>query len=407
MSDANEHGSLRQYYSNKKIQVAFRNLTQHDELRKFANEREEFLTRKLGLPCTYFSGKTVLEFGPGSGENSICFALHGAFLTLVEPDPKSHNQIKSYFINNGLNESLINLSSESLENFSSTELFDFVDAEGFVASIQPPDKWLKVVNNLLKPNGLLLISYFEKHGSFSERFLNILVNILLFHMSRKNKKNTRHIDVTRNLMKFKWGSVGSLRSFDTWYLDHIVNPFAKLNFNLDASDLLGIAAQYGFHAQSSCPNYLDQITVGWYKEFLSQSDQIKSSKEFIFRNCLSFMLGEKIFFTGDARQLEEFYALIVKMLNDLEPFENEEIPENSEALIINLKNIISYLKQNRHDFYADDLPNVLYGLQLLVESIEIAVSGDQDSLENLLVDNCWFNRFWGSPVHYLLLRKVA
>ena len=115
----------------------------------------------------------------------------------------------------------------------------------------------------------------------------------------------------------------------------------------------------------------------------------------------------KVFFTGDARQLEEFYALIVKMLKDLEPFENEEIPENPEALIINLKNIISYLKQNRHDFYADDLPNVLYGLQLLVESIEIAVSGDQDSLENLLVDNWWFNRFWGSPVHYLLLRKVA
>ena len=62
------------------------------------------------------------------------------------------------------------------------------------------------------------------------------------------------------------------------------------------------------------------------------------------------MVGEKVFFTGDARELKEFYTLIEKMLRDLGPFEDEDISENSEIMISNLKAIIGYIKKNGHNF---------------------------------------------------------
>ena len=97
-------------------------------------------------------------------------------------------------------------------------------------------------------------------------------------------------------MKNKWPKNHLSRSIDTWYYDHLINPYAGIDWQIDSTRLIIEAAKYGFILQSSCPNYIDKTEVKWYRSFENSKDLALNSKEFIFRNSLSIMFGGKIFF---------------------------------------------------------------------------------------------------------------
>lgn len=60
--------------------------------------RRESLYRSLGLPSTFFRDHTVLEVGPGSGQNSLHIASSmPSSLTLVEPNKSGVIQIEKSF----------------------------------------------------------------------------------------------------------------------------------------------------------------------------------------------------------------------------------------------------------------------------------------------------------------------
>ena len=399
--------NLLNYYQKNNLQVAFRKLDVVDRFNKYQTDREEFLNRKLGLPSSYFLDKNVVEFGPGSGENSMCFALQGASMSLVEPNLSSHSQIIKYFEQYKLRDRLVDLHCGNMESFKSDKSFDFVDAEGFVATIQPSATWLKVANRLLNKNGLMLVSYFERHGSFFERFINALAHVMIVSTHDKKKLPLTHIDMVLRLMKHKWEATRSLRSIETWYYDHISNPYAMRSFQIDAPQLIEDAAKFGFTLQSSCPNYCDNISVGWYKSILPEDVRIMENKEFIYRNSLSFMLGEKIFFTGEACELKKFYMLVLDVLDQLNEVENGACKEAVETLCIRLKTLVSFIEKNSNCFFSNDKVSIINGLSTIVECFELGIHGNLNSLDALLEGNAWYNKFWGTPVHFCLFRKIS
>lgn len=60
--------------------------------------RRELLYRSLGLPSTFFRNRSVLEVGPGSGQNSLHVASSlPSSLTLVEPNKAGVIQIEKSF----------------------------------------------------------------------------------------------------------------------------------------------------------------------------------------------------------------------------------------------------------------------------------------------------------------------
>ena len=76
-------------------------------------------------------------------ENSIAFAKKNANLTLVEPNNESCKRIKNYFSKFKLENKLKIIIQTDFQNFRSKETFDFIDAEGFLATIKPYSLWLK------------------------------------------------------------------------------------------------------------------------------------------------------------------------------------------------------------------------------------------------------------------------
>ncbi|MDB2476127.1 class I SAM-dependent methyltransferase [Paracoccaceae bacterium] len=405
MRESNPPSSLRHYYQKKKLQVAYRNLKNQEHLDAFVEQRKNFLAQKLSLPVDYFEGKKILEFGPGSGENSMCFAIQGAELTLVEPNLDSHGHIVSYFDQFDLMDSLKLLSSETLESFSQGGVFDFIDAEGFLASVRPEQLWINVIWGHLKPNGLLLMSYFERHGSFFERYINVLGKIITFRHGSNSNAHTLQFNFTKKLMLNKWKSIGSQRSFETWYMDHIISPYSTLNYNFDAVTLVNLLSQHGFLVHSSCPNYLDKVNVDWYKHIPKKEEQAKSCKEFIKRNSLSFMLGRKCFFTGSQSDLITYYKIINKILVGIGNIEEQFEATTILNLEEDLEELIQFVEGSQNNFYMPEHTHVVALLNLIKSGLIMAQQDDKSELVKTLADNVAFMNWWGSPVHYLVLRK--
>ena len=51
----------------------------------------------LGLPPQFFKNKKIIDIGGGTGEKSICYALWGSEVTIVEPNKISCNLAQELF----------------------------------------------------------------------------------------------------------------------------------------------------------------------------------------------------------------------------------------------------------------------------------------------------------------------
>ena len=158
--------NLISFYKENDLKASFRNLNSKNSLLAYHTMRNRFFSERLNLLPYNFNNLNILEFGPESGENSLSFALNGAKLTLVEPNQDSCKRLLSYFKDYNLENKIQNLFTTDMLDFDVKQKFDFIDAEGFVATIKPYDLWFQKSHKLLKKEGLLLISFFEKRGSF-------------------------------------------------------------------------------------------------------------------------------------------------------------------------------------------------------------------------------------------------
>ena len=67
------------------------------EYLRFIKNVEFMYKYNLKLPPEVFKGKKLIDFGAGTGENTIYLANWGAKCTLVEMNPIAHNTSKKVF----------------------------------------------------------------------------------------------------------------------------------------------------------------------------------------------------------------------------------------------------------------------------------------------------------------------
>ncbi|MFX5521487.1 methyltransferase domain-containing protein, partial [Acinetobacter baumannii] len=91
-----------------------------------------------------------------TGENSIVFAQWGARVTLVEPNAEAHPYIRQYFSRFSLESNLTEIVTKSVLDCEPARQYDFVDAEGFIYTVQPTSAWVSKLHECLKPDGIAL-----------------------------------------------------------------------------------------------------------------------------------------------------------------------------------------------------------------------------------------------------------
>ena len=394
--------NLISFYKENDLKASFRNLNSKNSLLAYHTMRNRFFSERLNLLPYNFNNLNILEFGPESGENSLSFALNGAKLTLVEPNQDSCKRLLSYFKDYNLENKIQNLFTTDMLNFDVKQKFDFIDAEGFVATIKPYDLWFKKSHKLLKKEGLLLISFFEKRGSFFERFINLLPKISLEN-TNDSKKN--HKSFIKSVMKNKFPANNLSRSIDTWYFDHLINPFAQINWQIDSQNLIDYANKFGFSLYSSYPNYKNNNEVTWYKSSQDTKKFLEDTKENIKRNSLSFMFGGNFYFYGPKNKLALFDEIIMKIISRLSDLEKIVSITKVENFINEISELRSFLYIHKDYFLSEAFKNGIVGLNILIEILELAKSNKSDLIIKKLSNNNWFKNFWGSPVHFTVFRK--
>lgn len=393
--------TLYLYYQQKGVLPTHARFSTKEDLDKYQLSRSKLFSNKLHLPPQMFQGANMIEFGPDSGENSLVFARWDASLTLVEPNPNSWPYIENYFKKFGLGDKLKSLVKVSLESFETTEKFRFIDAEGFIYTIRPESIWINLFNQILEKDGFFIIFYMEAYSSLIELILKLVytrVKGVLGHGSN---------NIAWKLFKAKWNSIPHTRSFDSWVMDVLDNPFVRLKYLFSASSLSTQLSKAGFSLYSSWPNYIDFLSVYWHKTELSLKDKLANNLDYIARSRLSFAFGKKLFLCSESK---EAIKTVGEELMKLLSLVDQSIDEFDE---ISFKKSNVYLDKIKC-FLADDTYMVgshqakLESLDLL-ESIrrifELLIAADTGGLISFCNSDRTFIKSWGLPSHFAVFRK--
>lgn len=192
--------------------------------------RRTALYRTLGLLPSSFTGKKVLEVGPGSGYNSIVTAQwNPSRYVLVEPNPTGVSHIKSLFKEQNIEKDKIEIVNTKIENFSPNEQYDIVLCEGMIPGLDNKEEILAKLDVLLKEGGVLVVTCADEISMFFE--------IIRYFLAYKLTKNIQDFNEKIRVSVDAFGShldtlTGFSRLKEDWCADCL---FGFAHFNCDFS----------------------------------------------------------------------------------------------------------------------------------------------------------------------------
>lgn len=146
------------------------------------------------FPPKMFQGARLIDFGAGTGENTISLARWGATCTLVEMNDKALAIAKQVFAKyaGGGNHTFINSSIFDYE--SDDRSFDIVHCRGVLSHTADKEGAFRKISTFLKPGGFLIFGDPNKAGGFQ----NMLQRYAVY---RHGKTPDEMCDVSEKLFK--------------------------------------------------------------------------------------------------------------------------------------------------------------------------------------------------------------
>jgi len=391
---------LFNYYERQDVLPTFGNFKSPTELEAYASQRRELFSDKLVLPPRLFRDADVLEFGPDSGENALVFASWGANMTLAEPNRHAHAKIQDYFAHFSQTTRLRELVSTDVEGFRSDRRFDIIDAEGFIYTVQPTENWLGIFHRLLNPDGYAVVSYYERYGGFFELALKAI------HAAAKALTSRPALETAKTLFGAKWNSIPHTRSFESWLMDVLENPFVRHRYFLDAAALCTAAHCQGFDIHSAWPSYRDILDVYWHKKVLSGDEKLRRARRHLDRSRLSFLGGHKLYLVGKAEAVSAISASIEALVLDVDRMIDNPFSDSLPRVIAGLASLGATIRSA--EILADDTAE-LEAFAATLESFHHIFSAiaqqDMARITALTQSDQAFLNAWGQPAHFLVIRK--
>lgn len=391
---------LFNYYERQDVLPTFGDFKSSAELDAYAGQRRELFADKLVLSPRLFRDADVLEFGPDSGENALVFAGWGANLALAEPNRHAHPKIQAYFAHFGLAQQLRELALADVEGFRSDRRFDIIDAEGFIYTVQPTENWLGIFHGLLNPDGFAVVSYYERYGGFFELALKAI------HAAGKALTGRPALEAARLLFEPKWDSIPHTRSFESWLMDVLENPFVRHRYFLDAAALCTAAHAQGFDVHSAWPAYRDSLDIYWHKKVLSGDEKLRRTVRHLDRSRLSFLGGRKLYLVGKADAVEAISASIEALVLDVDALIDDPFGASLPRVVASLASLRETIRTT--DILADDAADIeaiattLDSFHRIFGAIE---RRDASAVTAFTRTDPAFINAWGQPAHFLVVRK--
>ena len=150
-------------------------------LNKFVKNRQNFLL-ELKLPKKIFENSELIDYGSGTGLNTLPYNLMGARCTLLEYDKNSLNFSKNLF--RKFSKKNYEIIETDLFKFKTKKKFDFVVSNGVSIVTKNPLLNLKICLKSLKKNGFFILGLGETNGYFQRN----LQRYILYSVAKNEKE---------------------------------------------------------------------------------------------------------------------------------------------------------------------------------------------------------------------------
>jgi 2-polyprenyl-3-methyl-5-hydroxy-6-metoxy-1,4-benzoquinol methylase len=232
-------------------------------------ENRAGLFRHLSILSGLITGKRILEFGSGSGFNSIHLAsLEPESLTLVDGNPTGIEQTKDLYAKLPDYKKFTKIEHSMFDDYKNEEKFDLVIMENVLVGQPGIDKTLKHVTSFVAPGGLFVTSCMNSVGLMPETLRRLLAFIMVEQDSPLEEKVRRLLPIFSSHL----ASIdGMNRRQDDWIIDNLLNPMLypgrKLFSFPETIETIG----KDFDFLSSSPRFM--LDWRWYKTLRETKDQ--------------------------------------------------------------------------------------------------------------------------------------
>lgn len=267
--------------------------------------RRNALYMQLGIVPNFLSGKSVLEFGPGSGYNSIhTLHLSPARYLLVDGNHVGLERTKAFLYPQRDQQSTqtdIEFVHADFLHFQSEERFDVVLCEGFLPLQLDPCGMLRHLASFAKKGGIVVCTCIDPVSFLPDLLRRVIGQALVPSDIPINDQVEKLVP----LFAPHFATLPNMsRPVDDWILDNMLHPyFGKLMSMHDAVEAL----EATFDVYGCSPNILNDWR--WYKDIIDiHSGSNELFKKIYTRNIHNLLDHSIVFPERDDHENVSLYA---------------------------------------------------------------------------------------------------
>ncbi len=251
-----------------------------EDLEKHFNRRHA-LYRHVGIVRGLLSGRSILEFGPGSGHNSIVTAaMHPARYVLVDANPVGLERTRDLLQRfAGSSSTDISIVESYIEDFQTSERFDLVLCEGVLPTQEAPTELLSHIARFVRPGGIILITCIDAASYLAEQLRRFAAALA----TSKQASTEEKLAVLLPLLGSHLDTIEAMgRSHEDWILDNVIQPFegrALMGLE-DAIDTL----HPDFSVLGTSPSFL--VDRRWYKRITGPASDFNAVAKEVYSSEL-------------------------------------------------------------------------------------------------------------------------
>ena len=215
----------------------------------------------MGIPPLLVKNKSVLEFGPGSGHNSIYTAqLTPKRYHLVDANPKGLNDTRELLSSYNVYD--LEVIDSLFLDYQSNSRYDLVWAEGCIPLQAQPIPILNHLSSFTKKEGIFVTSTSNGISFLSETIRRLASSICMNASQSINEQ----LDTVRPLLDGHLAHLKYMsRPVDDWLVDSILQPLQDRK-HLSIPCALETLKDYDLYGSS--PKFITDWR--WYKEFVGE-----------------------------------------------------------------------------------------------------------------------------------------
>lgn len=202
---------------------------------------------RLKFPLKMFKGARVLDFGSGTGEKCVFYAMQGARLTCVEMNPLAIKRLEGLFDRFGLTSHINKVYNRSLFEFDAEgKAFDIAISMGVLHHTQDPKRGFDNLVSHISPGGHVIVALGNTAGGFQRN----LQRLLLFRLGKGDKETMVRLALEFFPDHIERATRAVGRTKEAMVYDSFINP--KIRY-VSIPEMLGWFAEHHIRFYSCWP----------------------------------------------------------------------------------------------------------------------------------------------------------